>query len=33
MLSNGRVCMCGLNSENISRIAEAIHDAVTKVHN
>lgn len=33
ILPNGRANMCGLNSENISRFAQAIHDTVTKVHN
>lgn len=33
ILPNGRANMCGLNSENISGFAGAIHDTVTKVHN
>jgi aspartate/tyrosine/aromatic aminotransferase len=33
MLSNSRANMCGLNSKNIDRVAEAIHDTVIKVHN
>ncbi|XP_021916317.1 aspartate aminotransferase, cytoplasmic-like [Zootermopsis nevadensis] len=32
MLSNGRANMCGLNDKNIDKVAEAIHDTVTKVH-
>jgi aspartate aminotransferase, cytoplasmic len=31
MLKNGRIAMVGLNSKNISYVAEAIHDAVTKL--
>jgi len=31
MLSTGRANMCGLNSKNINRVAEAIHDTVTEI--
>ena len=31
MLRNGRINMCGLTSNNIDHVADAIHDAVLKV--
>jgi aspartate/tyrosine/aromatic aminotransferase len=33
LLSTGRINMSGLSSKNIDRVAEAIYDTVTKIHN
>lgn len=31
LLRSGRINMCGLNEKNLDYVAEAIHDAVTKL--